>query len=50
MSIISLFCEIDDFFLALVKHQAQYPLQETLTVTHKYRGYGVSVFFRSLYR
>ena len=28
MSIITLFCEIDDFFLALVKHQAEYHLQQ----------------------
>ena len=29
MSIIALFCEIDDFFLALMKHQVEYSLQET---------------------
>ena len=29
MSIITLFCEIDDFFLALMKHRVEYPLQET---------------------
>lgn len=28
MPIISLFCEIDDFFLALMKHHAQYHLQQ----------------------
>ena len=28
MHIVSLFCEIDDFFLALVKHQAEYPRQQ----------------------
>ena len=27
MSMITLFCEIDDFFLALVKHRSEYPLQ-----------------------
>ena len=27
MSIVSLFCEIDDFFLALLKYQAEYPRQ-----------------------
>ena len=27
MSIVSLFCEIDDFFLALLKHQVEYHLQ-----------------------
>ena len=29
MSILSLFCEIDDFFLALMKHRVEYSLQET---------------------
>ena len=28
MHIVSLFCEIDDFFLALAKHQAEYPRQQ----------------------
>ena len=28
MHIVSLFCEIDDFFLALMKHQAEYHLQQ----------------------
>ena len=28
MSMITLFCEIDDFFLALLKHQAEYHLQQ----------------------
>ena len=28
MSMITLFCEIDDFFLALLKHRAEYPLQQ----------------------
>ena len=27
MHIVSLFCEIDDFFLALIKHRAEYHLQ-----------------------
>ena len=29
MSMITLFCEIDDFFFALVKHRVEYTLQET---------------------
>ncbi len=33
MSMITLFCEIDDFFLALMKHQAEYHLQETASET-----------------
>ena len=35
MSIITLFCEIDDFFFALMKHQTAYHLQQTQPLSAK---------------